>query len=241
MIRQGEALRAAGREYLAGAQQQGARPVAVGQKFDPAGGVLRFAGNTFLCHIDPESPAHAALTEASLALQQGPLAQAFTFLPPSSFHMTVFEGVCDAHRSGDRWPEGLGPDTPLDQVTDAFSAATARLALPQTHAIRPTGIFAGFSVAVSGADAGAEASLRQTRQALRAATGIRRADFDSYDFHITLGYLLHWLTPDQAEAVLDLSQTVFARLLSRAPVIPLGPVEFCRFDDMHAFRLIRHL
>ncbi len=241
MIRQGAALRAAGRDYLTGAGQQAARPGAVGQKFDPAGRVLPFAGNTFLCHIAPASEAHAALTEASLALQQGPFAQAFSFLPPSSFHMTVFEGVCDAHLDGDRWPAGMATDTPLDKVTDAFGAAAARLALPQSQTIQPTGIFAGFSVAVSGADAGAEASLRQTRQALRDATGIRRADFDSYDFHITLGYLLRWLTPDQAEAVLDLSQVVFARLLARAPVITLGPVEFCRFDDMHAFPLIRQL
>lgn len=234
-------LRADSIAVLTGVGQTVPRPAAVGQKFDASGGVLRFPGNTFICHIPRDGEADAALCEASLALQAGPLAGAFSFLPPSSFHMTVFEGVTDAHRRDARWPEGLAPDTGLSEVTARFSTAAAELALPAKQRIRPLGIFGGFSVAVCGASPKDGASLRDTRLLLREATAIRRPDFASYDFHITLAYPLRWLTADEAEAVMDLSERIFATLHNRAPRIGLGAVEFCVFEDMHAFHRVRLL
>ena len=50
--------------YLSGALTGGPRPDAVGRKFDAEGRVLRFPGNTTLCHIDRDSDAFAALAEA---------------------------------------------------------------------------------------------------------------------------------------------------------------------------------
>ena len=228
--------RAASHASLTGAGHATPLPEAVGQKFTAQGGVLPFPGNTFICHIPPDSAAHAALREASLALQAGPLAPAFSFLPASSFHMTVFEGATDAHRQDARWPEGVSADEPLAAVTARFAAATAGLALPAAQQIRPMAVLAGRTVAVTGAMPEAEAALRQSRIWLSEATGIRRSNFDHYAFHITLAYPLRWLTAAEAEAVQDLSDTVFQRLAEAAPVIALGPVEFCDFADMHAFR-----
>ncbi len=226
---------------LTGVGAAGPRPAAVGQKFDPSGAVLPFPGNTFLCHIPPEGEAHAALREASLALQAGPFAGAFSFLPPSSFHMTVFEGVVDAGRMDARWPEGVANDLALDAVADRFLDAVIPLPMPATHRIRPVAIFGGYSLAVTGATPEDEASLRESRQLLSDATGIRRPDFASYGFHVTLAYPLRWLTVAEAEAVIDLSDQVFDRLQARAPEIALGRIEFCSFDDMHQFRSLRLL
>lgn len=235
MIREGAQLRADSIRYLTGENAARPHPAAIGQKFDNSGRVLRFPGNTFICHIDPESVAHAALTRASLALKSGPLADGFTFLPPSSFHMTVFEGVCDQHRADDRWPKAMASDCDLTSVTQSFEAAVEGLVPPQSHYIRPTGIFGGFSVAVSGATDADETSLRRVRQALRVATTILREDFETYDFHITLAYNLRWFTRAEAESIMDLSDSVFADLAAASPEIRLGPVEFCTFEDMHAF------
>ncbi|TAG25730.1 MAG: DUF1868 domain-containing protein [Rhodobacterales bacterium] len=228
-------LREASLARLTGAGVATALPEAVGQKFDAKGQVLPFPGNTFLCHIPPDGPAHAALCAASAALQAGPLAGAFSFLPPASFHMTVFEGVTDAHRDDARWPEGLPADAALDEVTARFAAATAGLELPPAQAVRPVAILGGRTVAVTGLTAQAEAALRAARAILADRTGIRRPDFATYGFHITLAYALRWLTEDEARAVHDLSDAVFARLVAAAPAITLGPVEFCTFADMHAF------
>lgn len=234
-------LRAASLALLTGAGQSEPHPRAVGQKFDASGRVLPFPGNTFLCHIPADGAAHAALCQASLALQAGPLADAFSFLPPSSFHMTVFEGVTDADRSDERWPEAMPSDAKLQAVTDRFAAATSGLALPRAQVVRPVAILGGGSVAVTGLTAKDEASLRLSRQHLRDATGIKRRNFASYGFHVTLAYPLRWLTADEAEAVTDLSEQALGPLCEAAPMIPLGPIEFCVFADMHAFHPLQML
>ncbi len=231
-----EALRAASHARLTGEGRATRMPEAVGQKFDVGGHVLPFPGNTFVCHIPPDSAAHSALCRASEALQAGPLAKAFSFLPPSSFHMTLFEGVTDAHRQDARWPDGVAKDEDLPAVTARFAAAIAGMVLPLAHEVRPVAVLGGGSVAVTGTTPESEAALRRSRAMLRDATGIRRPDFDCYAFHITLAYPLRFLTAAEAEAVQDLSDQVFARLCDAAPTIPLGPVEFCVFADMHAFR-----
>jgi hypothetical protein len=229
-------MRAESIAYLTGAATGGTRPAAVGAKFDRDGQTLPYPGNTFLCHIPPDSDPHAALTEASQSLQAGVLADAFSFLPPASFHMTVFEGITDAQRQPARWPRGVALDAGLDEVTRHLEPRVAHLALPPHQRIRPEGIFGGFSVAVAGATAADERSLRESRGELRTATGIEQVDFEGYRFHITLAYALRWLTAAEADVVMDLSEEVFDRLLDRCPTIDLGGVEFCTFDDMRAFR-----
>jgi hypothetical protein len=141
----------------------------VGRKFDASGAALPFAGNSFVCHVPPGSVAQAALTKASLALQAGPVAEAFRFLPPSRFYMTVFEGVCDADRNGDadRWPSGIRRDAPLNEINQAFQNDCVAVRLPAQQMVRPTGIFGGFSVSLCGKSPLAAASLRHTRRLLR--------------------------------------------------------------------------
>ena len=84
MIQQEPSLRYHSQAYLTEAGADRDRPPAVGQKFDTVGGALPYAGNTFICHVRQASNARPALTEASLALQAGPVAGAFSYLPPSS-------------------------------------------------------------------------------------------------------------------------------------------------------------
>lgn len=222
-------------QYLTGALTGGDRPDAVGKKFTPEGAPLRCPGYTTLCHLDPASASFAALEAAQAALRAGPLAAAFTFLPPQSFHMTVFEGVIDYARTPERWPRHLPTDAPLTQVIEDAAARLSGLGLPNRFSVRPTDLFAGFSVSVSGADDQAETTLRTARDYLRAASNILRPDHADYQFHITLGYLLRWLSAEEAERVLDLSDHLAAQLSDRAARFDLGPVAFCRFDTMHRF------
>lgn len=222
-------------QYLTGALEDGARPASIGRKFAPDGTVLSTPGNTTICHIDPQSAAYGHLVAAQDALRAGPVADAFTFLPPASLHMTIFEGVIEYSRTRARWPEHLPVDASIDAVSQDFGTRLRAIGLAQHLRARPVGIFGGFSVDMTGTDAAAEALLRQTRDQLRMATGIKRTDHDNYGFHITLGYLLRWLTPAEANAVLDHSDQVAQALVAQVPSIDLGPVEFCRFDTMHHF------
>jgi hypothetical protein len=219
-------------DYLTGRVTGGARPAAVGRKFAAGGAVLPTRGNTFLAHVDRASPAHAALTRAQAHLAAGPQADAFAFLPPASFHMTVFQGVIETERRADRWPGHLPLDARIDDVTADFRHRIAGLALPGAFDIRVRGVFAGFSVAVEGAGADAEAALRDARDALSERLNLRVPDHATYAFHITLGYLLRWLAPAEAQAAVARSHEAAADL---PETIRLGPVEFCAFEDMTRF------
>lgn len=228
-------------DYLTGALTGGALPDAVGRKFTPEGATLSCPGFTTICHVEPASDAFLALVKAQEALKAGPLAQAFTFMPPDSLHMTIFEGVIDYSRGQEHWPKHL----PLDATIEyCASEAKTRLAASQHNTaftVRPTGIFAGFSVSMAGATDCHEASLRETRNHLRDTLKLYRSDHDAYQFHITLAYLLRWLNADEAQQVIDLSREVAERLFQHMPEVTLGPIELCTFETMHQFERMMYL
>lgn len=227
-------------DYLTGQSEATPAPFATGRKFTPDGSVLPCPGNTTLCHVAPGSAAHAALVDLQDALKAAPFANCFTYLPPASFHMTIFEGVIDYARVPDRWPRDIALDASVNDVTSDLLARLDRVSVGQEFRVRPTGLFGGFSLRMSGADSAEEARLRSARDALRDATQILRPDHASYAFHITLGYLLRWITPKEAADVEAAAQQVFAQH-ARHLEISLGPIEFCRFETMHRFECLKTL
>lgn len=222
--------------YLTGKMTGGAAPTAVGKKFSPDGRPLKCPGYTTLCHVAPTSDAFAALLAAQDALKAGPLAAAYTFMPPASFHMTIFPGVIDYTRKSTDWPRGLDLAAPIPAAVADAQSRLAEVSLDRQFTVAPRGIFGGFTVDMTGADADEETKLRTARDRLQSATQIIRPDHDQYQFHITLGYLLRWLTADEAQQMVDLSDHLSKTLISAMPRLTLGPVEFCAFDDMHHFK-----
>lgn len=77
--------------------------------------------------------------------------------------------------------------------------------------------------------------LRRLRDRLAARLRLRAPDHDSYGFHITLGYLIDWMTPAQEREYTAVQSGCFEMLRNRVPVIELGAPEFCVFYDMFAF------
>jgi hypothetical protein len=221
------------RHVLTGTHAGGDAPRAVGQKFSADGQVLPFPGNTLICHI-PQGAAFDALVVAQNRLRALPDGEAFAWLPPSSFHMTVFEGVVTAERTPADWPQGVPPGMPLAEVTELFLSRLHGVALPR-FAIRPMAIFGGFSVSVLGATDADTASLWHARRTLQDVTDIVRPDFAAYQFHITLGYPLRWLDNAAAQRTVRAATEIAADLAVAMGVLQLGPVEFCTFADMHRF------
>lgn len=215
----------------------GVHPEPMGAKFAPDGSVLRWPGNTVICHIDPKSAQHRVLCEIQAALKAGPHAACFTYLPPASLHMTVFQGVSN----GRNWPSDMPEDASLETVTNTLDARLEDIHVPPRFEVKAHGIFAGFSVTMSGANAAEESALRQTRSKLRDATGIIVPDFENYIFHITLGYLLRWLDPAEAQSVAETSAAIYDQHADALGTLTLGPLEFCRFENMHHFEPLKRL
>ena len=212
-----------------------------GGKFTTDGRVQIWPGNTFICHVDRNSDAFEAICALQAELKASAFQEFFTFLPPASFHMTVFQGVSPAPKPGTRWPADLPRDSSRDDVTDALLGRIDGIALPQRRRMRAVGLFSGCSLTMAGATEEEEKSLRETRIALRRATGIDFADFDDYVFHITLAYLLKWVPEATAQGIAALGAQMGERYIDEIGLVDLGPVEFCNFENMHHFEPVRLL
>ena len=211
-----------------------------GGKFHTDGSVQRWPGNTFLCHVDPGSSAHAALRAMQEEIKKSQFQRFYTFLPPSSFHMTIFQGTSSAAETRCAVPGEL-LDVSRDDRTRILIDRTGDLDLPTRQRARMVDLFAGKSVTMTGANQAEEDALRRTRHKLREATGIAERDFDAYVFHITLAYLVEWVTQETAEEIVEFSRDLTERFRDEVGTISFGPVELCNFDSMHAFERVAFL
>ena len=209
-----------------------------GGKFTPEGAVLYFPGNTFICHIAPESAFYRSLCLVQDELKKQTQAEHLVFLPKSSFHMTVFCGVCGVPLGVDGWPDDMEPETSLDTINHEWSDRfTARKDLGGFKVVA-SHMRLPFSVAMRAATEADNTALWQSRSALQSLTSLHRPDFDSYQFHITLAYLTKWMNVSAAQQLVDASDRLFDDYLADTSPAELGVVEFCRFDSMCEFENI---
>lgn len=209
-----------------------------GGKFTFDGSVLPFPGNTFICHVDPKSKAYQALCTLQEDIRNGPAGDYFAFLPPSSFHMTVFPALCGDPLGDDGWPEDIEAGTGLDAVTQIYTDRLKGKTAFESCRVAPQGLYAGYSLNVLGAREADRLALKSARDMLQDITALRRTDFDTYRYHISICYMRKWLPRDIAAAHLDYIAGVYEKIQPDISEIELGQVEFCIFDNMHAFRPI---
>ncbi len=209
----------------------GITPLGEGGKFTPDGSVQRFPGNTFIFHINRALPQWDAIRQVQETVKKSPFARFYTFLPTTSLHMTLFQGVTRANAL----PEGLPSAATRDEATALLLERCKDLHLPAAHRVKAQDLHAAHSLTMTGADAEQEASLRSVRKSLSAATGIQQSDFEEYVFHISLAYLLDWVSEPTAHEIADFSEELTRTLIPEIDEIPLGPVEFCHFETMHHF------
>ena len=206
-----------------------------GGKFTPDGSVQPWAGNTFLCHVDPNSQAHELIRELQEEVKKSHFNRLFTFLPAASFHMTVLQGYSSTTKLGKELPSELYKGLGRDDISSVMLDRLTNAALPKSFKVRAEGLFAGHSLTMAGADVDEERALRQARLTLSERTGLSFDDFDDYVFHITLSYLLDWLSEKAARELADFGSELGARYCEAIDVIVLGPIEFCNFETMHHF------
>lgn len=206
-----------------------------GGKFDPDGNVLPFPGNTFLCHLDRTSTAYQAVAELRDALLSLPSAGYFTFLPAPSLHMTVFCGISGTPLGSDGWPADVPPGATLDAITARFRRRLDGVNLPERVHVTAQRLDTGRAIAFAPADARSRDDLRTIRSTLRDVTGLHRPDQESYEFHMSLGYLKRFMPHAEAEEHLDAIDAIFEASKPHLSRVSFGPVEYCTFENMLSF------
>jgi hypothetical protein len=221
-------------------------PKGIGSKFFPDGQVRAYPGNTVLCHVAGIPPLIERLDKLYHWLLDAGEAQIYTLLPPSSWHMTVFDGVCDGNRNGERWPGDLARNAPLPEINQTFEARlkAGRFGPGLSFAMRVRRLrplMNVIAIELEPADKGEERAIRALRQRIAATLSFDCSAPDTYTFHITLAYFLRF--PDASEKA-RLESLMTAEIQDMAKSLDpfrVGPPEFCRFNDMFAFSRRLHL
>ena len=60
-------------------------------------------------------------------------------------------------------------------------------------------------------------------------------DHESYRFHITLAYLVRWMSSDEATRFKVEAEELFFRMASHLEPFDLEPAQLCVFEDMTRF------
>lgn len=224
------------RQLLTGALN--ARPSGVPSKFTVDGAVRPFPGNTIICHLPQDSELHTRLRQLALDLDEGNKEALYTLLPPSSWHMTVFEGVCDQVRTPGFWPTDLPIDAPLAECNAAFSQKLSAFDMSTTPSFRMR--ISGYTPRVDGiglhlepVNDVEEVRIRSLRDRLSNELQIRHPSHQAYVFHMSIAYFIRFPSDDERSAV---DAMLFNHFQDMPTEFELAAPEFCFFDDMFEFR-----
>ena len=210
----------------------------IGHKFEPDGNVLPFPGHTVICHLPAQSPLYQALLPLYDMLKSQDFNSLYVLLPPTSWHMTVFEGVSDQIRKRGSWPGDLPLDAPLSTCIAQVGRKLANFNTGSEKPFEMTNVGwepleDGIALKVVPAAPEEERRLRRLRDRIAEHLLMRHPGHSDYSFHVSMAYMLR--RPDQQEA-----RKLRVFLKSCHASLPtnfeLGAPEFCTFDDMFAFR-----
>jgi hypothetical protein len=223
-------------------------PRHVGHRFSSTGQALPFAGNSIICHLSPSSSLYRHFTTLRQQLSQSPLfSSMLAFLPPTSYHMTVYEGITYHIPERFGWLPCLSPDAslPLLHATVvsklALLATTLPASLQAPYRFRIVGfnpLVDGLAVRLAPATPAEEAKMRALRDLFADTVGARMPGHAEYIFHSSFAYLLRWLDEGQRRELQGMLDAWLESLEDGERDLVLGPAELCVFDDLTAFRKV---
>lgn len=218
-------------------------PNGVPYKFNPEGAVQPFPGNTIVSHLSLDSPLYASMLVLHGKLRVSHLSHLYALLPPPSWHMTVFEGVCDKVREPGHWPADLAIDAPLADCNALFARKLElfdlQCAPPYSMAVAGwSPLKVGIGVDVEPRTREENARLRGLRDRLADELQIRHKGHENYGLHLSVAYLLRHLTDGQRKELQALLDEHFEQMPRE---FELGAPEFCKFDDMFEFKRVFYL
>lgn len=209
----------------------------VNNKFHADGKAREFLGNTVICPIPSCSPTMNTLLELREAILQESWHQKMAMLPPSSYHMTVFELVCDQVRDAEHWTRLLPLEATMQETDERFSQIWETLPAPPEISISfdYLDIRDYITIRLKPSDDDANQVIRDYRNQLSEAFGLRQPNHESYFFHISMSYAVRRLTNQDLEEASGFVSDWKEKLEESLTVINLQPACLTFFNDMTHF------
>jgi hypothetical protein len=209
----------------------------VGEKFNPDGSARLFPGNTILCHVAPDSATMASLQQFYKAILKEPWVTNYAMLPPSSYHMTVFDLVCDQVRKRENWTSLLPIDSPMEVVDAMVMEHWLDAPEPPQPKVMLDSLEIGdyITMRLKPKDEASDRQLRDYRDALSILFGIRHPNHESYFFHLTYAYGITSLEPSEKAAIAKFVEAWEPLLKKDLSMLALEPPVLRFFADMTHF------
>jgi len=217
-------------------------PVTKGEgKFDNDGNPLHWPGCTIICPIKQSSLVSSLLSEVQENFKEIAPKKKYTFLPQSSFHMTLFDCCNVSTFKTSFWPINIQETENYLEVANILSDRLKNYQFPSPLTVKLNKFFGGFSTLLTPYSYKDEETLRNCRDDLSNLLGIKFENHLRYTFHITLAYLLEPLTLEEVSRLIDLEKKMNKKFKNEIPLIYLSQPEICVFNDMYKFININNL
>lgn len=218
-------------------------PNGIPEKFDLDGNAQPFAGNTIICHLSTSSEMYASMQVLYKKLKEHPLSHLYTLLPPSSWHMTVFEGALDKRRVAATWPADLDINASMANCTALLEKKLNSFDLQFETPFRMSVIgvkplLNGISIHLEPSSVQENTAIRHLRDRLVDVTKMEAKGHDKYKFHLSMAYMVRFGSDEQKKELMEMLMEHFENMPKE---VQLDLPEFCSFEDMFAYERLLYL
>ena len=208
------------------------------KKFDSKGNALFFSGCTIICKIPKDSKLSKKITNIQSLLKKFNPKKKYTYLPPSSFHMTVFD-CCNASTKNTKfWPHGINKNQNYKIISKELNKRIKNFNFPQKFNLKPKMLFGGYSIILEPSSLKDKKIIKNCRNNLSKLLKIKFENHRRYVFHITLAYIFKKLDYDEIRNICKYDKKLFNNLKKEYPKITLNNPEMTIFKNMYKFKSV---
>ena len=142
-------------------------------KFDNDGNPLHWPGCTIICPIQENSLVSSLLAEVQENFKEIAPNRKYTFLPQSSFHMTLFDCCNVSTFKTSYWPDNIQDTQNYLEIANILSDRLKNYQFPNSLAVRLNKFFGGFSTLLTPYSSKDEEILVNCRDDLSNLLGIK--------------------------------------------------------------------
>ena len=205
-------------------------------KFDNSGKPLPFPGCSIICKIPIKSDLFYEIKLLQSKYKEFNPDQAYTYLPHTSFHMTLFD-CCNINTLNTQyWPDNITKDNNYKIISNLLSKRIKDLKFPEKFNLKLKKLFGGYSMILEGNTKKDEKIIRDYRNKLSTLLGIRFENHETYSFHITLAYILRKLKDDEIKKLIIYNSKLLEEFVKKIPIIQIKKPELCTFENMYEYK-----
>ena len=210
-------------------------------KFDYKGKALLWPGCTIICQIPLHSDLSNEITNFQKKLKYFNPKETYSYLPPSSFHMTLFD-CCNLNTKNTKyWPTDIDPDMDYKDISIELNKRIQNYIFPEELNLKLKMFFGGYSIVLEPFSEKDEKILRNCRDELSSLLKIKFENHQRYTFHITLAYILRELNKNEIKSLIEFNKQLSFDFSKKFPKITLTKPEICTFEDMLEFKNINQI